>query len=222
MRRASWKATSPARLDPETLAEFEEHFLDCPRCIAAIDEAEQLGAGLRQVARDRLHGASPVAPTRRPRLPLLLAAALVGLALVLVALVTSRHIAVLEEQLTTARAPQANTPIIRLAVLRTDGGEAVQRVRLGLQPEWWLVTVPAPVSALGAVEGARHAVTLERDDGEIIWQTEDAVVDARGELTVSVHSSWLPPGGYRLRASPQEPAEGDPVSIRLLIEPPSD
>ncbi len=208
------------RLDAETHARFEEHFLDCPQCIAAVEEAEELAAGLRQVARDGMHDASSRAPVRRPSLPLLLAAGLAGVALVLATLLANRQITILEDDLAAARAPQANTPIIRLAVLRSDDGEAVQRIRLGAQPEWWLVTVPAP----RAVEGARRALSILRDDGEIIWQTEDAVVDARGELSVSVHSSWLPPGSYRLRAAPLAPPrgldEGEPIVIRLLIEAP--
>lgn len=210
------------RLDPATLARFEEHYLDCPRCVAAIEEAEQLGAGLRQVAREDAGRGAPAAPTKRLRLPLLMAAAIAGMALALVALVASRRVATLEEQLAIARAPQANTPIINLAVLRSDHAEDAQRIRLAPRHEWWLVTVPV---ASQSFEGAPYQVTILHDDGETIWHTEDAVVDARGELVLSLHSSWLPPGRYRLRAVPGvvsgSPDAGEPISISLRVEPPS-
>ena len=69
------------RLPPEEAARFEEHYLDCPSCIARVETAERLKRGLRRLAEE----AAVRAPgdsrwSRSPRLALA-AAALLAVAL---------------------------------------------------------------------------------------------------------------------------------------------
>src|SRR5436190_15353145 len=70
------------RLPPEDAASFEEHYLDCPSCIARVEAAERLQRGLRRLAEE----AAVKSPgdsarwSRSPRLALA-AAALLAIAL---------------------------------------------------------------------------------------------------------------------------------------------
>ncbi|HSS49155.1 MAG TPA: zf-HC2 domain-containing protein, partial [Thermoanaerobaculia bacterium] len=54
------------RLSPEDAASFEEHYLDCPSCIARVEAAERLQRGLRRLAEEAAVRA-PGPPLRSPR-----------------------------------------------------------------------------------------------------------------------------------------------------------
>jgi Putative zinc-finger len=113
------------RLPPEEAASFEEHYLDCPACVARVESAERLQRGLRRLAEE----AAVRAPgdsarwSRSPRLALA-AAALLAVALVPAGLELGQ-IRRLRSELATTRDTLARTqaesgPADRLAAIQGE------------------------------------------------------------------------------------------------------
>jgi len=70
------------RLSPEEAAGFEEHYLDCPSCIARVEAAERLERGLRRLAEEAAAGGSRSSwGSRPPQWAALAAAAVLALTL---------------------------------------------------------------------------------------------------------------------------------------------
>jgi hypothetical protein len=242
------------RLPPEEAAEFEEHYLDCPSCIARVEAAERLQRGLRRLA----EAAAVQAPggsrssrwSRSPRLALA-AAALIAVALVPSALElgqihrlrsdlaatrdvlarrqgekgaadrlngelqqTRRDLAaVVEKQDAIAREvakdrqPQTNLPFLPLTPVRGgSAGGPVRTLVLPKEPGWVALWVEP-----GDTNYPAYRAMLANDRGTIVFQASRLALNDLGALLITVHSTSLAPGAYRLEVEGL-PRSGGPVS----------
>ena len=204
---------------------FEEHLVDCPRCLDQVDEAERIRAGLAALEEER-----PVRLPARPdvarlpvrRLALALAAGLVIGAvpslLVLRALQEARgqgasaHGAVAEAQ---ARAAAVERSLREERQARTNAeaelaaAEQVQSLpvlalaetRGGDEGPGPSLRIPpgAPFAVLAVETGGYrlYAAQLIASDGSVIWREDRLSANAFG-VAVALPARLLPPGGYRL------------------------
>lgn len=191
------------KLTPEDEERFEEHFLDCPACVRAVEDAERLHRGLTLVAAEDLAARRTVlaaaAALLRSRSGALLASLVLVLA-ILPAGLAWRQAGRLGDELDTARRelagerrPRINTPVLTLEPFRA--GEApVQEISLAPEPEWIVLLVE-----LGDAAEASYRATLTRPDGTSVWEASGLLPSYLGEVSLSLHSSSLPPGECVLR-----------------------
>jgi len=238
------------RLSPEDAASFEEHYLDCPSCIARVEAAERLQRGLRRLAEDaavRAPATSRSTWSRSPRLALA-AAALIAVALV-PAWIERREVrnlrsdlaqarverasagrlaavqgelrqtqadlaAVVEKQAVIAREiardrqPQANVPVVVLTPVRGgSAGGPVRTLSLPKEPGWVALWVEPGDTGFPA-----YRATLAQDPGAVVFQASSLHLNDLGALLLTVHSTSLAPGAYRLEVEGL-PRAGAPVPV---------
>lgn len=237
------------KLPPEEAERFEDHYLDCPRCLAELRAAESLHRGLKglaarqaavrlgllaRAARSLRRGGSwlgaAVAVTallaagmlwrQNERLESTLAAARAAAERGRPAAAGTgaeveelrRRLAgerrehereqaaaaatrsALEEELRRAREPRGGTVIAYLSPLRSAGGEAPVRLHLPAGDTWVVLALD-----LGAGSGGRHRVALYREGAsEPLWRSGELAAGAAGELAVSLPTSLVAPGDYRV------------------------
>lgn len=248
------------RLSPETAADFEEHYLDCPACCARVEAAERLERGLRRLAEDAAAGTSrvvrPARWTPSPRWGLAAAAMLVVALLPGVYglrevqrlrgdLVTTREaleraeaegagkiepgrLASLEGELQTTRRelaaeaekrealarevaagrqPQAQVPVLPLTPVRSapDGGP-VRTLDLPKEPGWIALWIEP------GEDYPAYRATLRTGQGAVVFQASGLAMNDLGALLLTVHSTTLAPGSYRLDLEGL-PRTGGPVLV---------
>lgn len=254
------------RLAPETAADFEEHYLDCPACCGRVEAAERLERGLRRLAEDAAAGAPLPAPRTRwapsPRWGLAAAAMLV--VAILPGVYGFREaerlrgdLATTREALSRAEAnrPEENRPETvdpdRLAAIENElettrrelAAEAEKRetlareVAAGRQPQTHLPVLPlTPVRSGGPDDGPVRSLTLPKEpgwialwvepgedfpayratlrtgQGAVVFQASGLRLNDLGALLLTVHSTTLAPGSYRLDIEGL-PASGAPVQV---------
>jgi len=191
------------KLTPDEEARFEEHYLDCPACIRAVEDAERLRRGLELVAAQELAARRTVLAAATALLRSRPGALLTGLVLVLALLPASlawRQAGRLGDELDAARneladerRPRINTPVLTLEPFRA-GEPPVQRISLTDEPEWIVVLVE-----LGDAAEASYRATLVRSDGTSVWEADGLEPSYLGAVSLSLHSSSLPPGEHVLR-----------------------
>ncbi|HEY2292494.1 MAG TPA: hypothetical protein VGM86_17485 [Thermoanaerobaculia bacterium] len=224
------------RLAPEEAAAFEEHYLDCPSCCARVEAAERLQRGLRRLAEQAAVGA-PVSPhwSRSPRLALA-AAALLAVALVPAWMElrevqrlrsdlaqtkaekgsvdrlngelqqTRRDLEALHSEMAADRQPQANLPVIPLTPVR--GGEGpVRTLKLPEKPGWVALWVEP-----GDTDYPAYRATLRKNEGAVVFEASRLALNDLGALLITVHSTSLSPGAYRLEVEGL-PGSGAPVAV---------
>jgi hypothetical protein len=98
----------------------------------------------------------------------------------------------LSERLARLTQPQVNTPIFSLGFLRGED-ETANRVELGREPEWIVLSVELP-----AEEAPSYRATLLKA-GKAIWSGEGLHPAADGTVTIILYSPLLEPSRYRLR-----------------------
>jgi hypothetical protein len=214
------------RLTPEEAASFEEHYLDCPSCCARVEAAQRLQRGLRRLAEET--AASAPRWSRSPRLALAAAALIaVGLvpawmernqiqslrsdlATTRAGVTGTRGVqqdlqkarrdlaaetgkrAALAQEIAADRQPQAGIPVLGLTPVR--GGEApVRALKLPAKPGWvgfWVEPGDADFPA--------YRATLRSEQGAVVFQASHLALNDLGALLVTVHSTALAPGAYRL------------------------
>ena len=206
------------KLEPEDVARFEEHYLDCAACIDAVEDAERLHRGLGRIAAQETVEAlaarriALLAWSRSRWAPLAMAA------LVVLALLPAgwqyRRSSVLSRQLEEERRPQVNTPVVSLVPFRDSGfGESpVQELSLAAEPEWIVLSLEP-----GGPGFPLYRATLLDAGGEVVWEVEGLEPNDLGALSVAVHSSWLAPGEYDLAL--EGLAEGGATSVPMVRFP---
>ena len=98
----------------------------------------------------------------------------------------------LSERLTRLTQPQVNTLIFSLGFLRGED-ETANRVELGREPEWIVLSVELP-----AEEAPSYRAALLKA-GKAVWSGEGLHPTADGTVTIILYSPLLEPGRYRLR-----------------------
>ena len=230
------------RLSPEDAASFEEHYLDCPSCCARVEAAQRLQRGLRRLAEEAaVRAPSSPRWNRSPRW-VLAAAALFAVAFVpawlelreiqrlrsdlarteveqgsadrlngelqqtrhdLAAEVEKRE--TLAREMAAARQPQTDLPVLALTPVR--GGAPVRTLKLPAKPGWVAFWVEP-----GDVDYPAYRATLSKDGGAVVFQASRLALNDLGALLITVHSTSLSPGVYRLEVEGL-PRSGAPVSV---------
>jgi hypothetical protein len=209
------------KLSADDETRFEEHYLTCPACIRAIEDTERLQRGLtavaaEEVARRTLFAA--VAGALRSRGGAFLATALVAVALLPGVLAwqraatldsqldaTRQELVAARQDLADERQPRINTPILTLALTRA-GEQPLQRISLAPQPEWIVLAVELGddvEESYTATLTAPGGTTLTAPGGAVVWESAGLRPSYRATLTLSLHSSLLPPGDYVLSVTGQ-------------------
>jgi len=230
------------RLPPEEAARFEEHYLDCPSCCVRVESAERLKRGLRRLAEEAAVRAPGLPRRSRSPRWALAAAALLAVALVpawfelreiqrlrsdlaqmkveqgstdrlkgelqqtrhdLAAEIEKRE--ALAREMAADRQPQANLPIIPLTPVR--GGAPVRTLKLPAKPGWVAFWVEP-----GDTDYLVYRATLSKDEGAVVFQASRLTLNDLGALLITVHSTSLSPGAYRLEVEGL-PRSGAPVSV---------
>jgi hypothetical protein len=229
------------RLPPEEAARFEEHYLDCPSCCARVEAAERLQRGLRRLAEEAAVRAPGDSRSFRPRLALA-AAALLAVALLpawielrevqslrsdlaqtkretgaadrlngdlqqarrdLAAEAAKRE--ALAREMAADRQPQTDLPILPLTPVR--GGAPVRSLKLPEKPGWVALWVEP-----GDTDYPAYRATLRSAQGAVVFQAPRLALNDLGALLVTVHSTSLAPGAYRLDLDGL-PGTGAPVPV---------
>ncbi|HEX4966648.1 MAG TPA: hypothetical protein VF173_37910 [Thermoanaerobaculia bacterium] len=230
------------RLSPEDAASFEEHYLDCPSCIARVEAAERLKRGLRRLAEEAAESA-PGAPrwNQSPRWALA-AAALLAVALVPAWLElreiqrlrsdiaqakvergsadrlnselqqTRRDLAAeaqkreaLAREIASEHKPQTDLTLLALTPVR--GGAPIRSLKLPPKPGWVAFWVEP-----GDTDYPAYRATLRKNEGAVVFETIRLTLNDLGALLITVHSTSLSPGAYRLEVEGL-PRSGAPVSV---------
>lgn len=207
------------QLDEAEQASFEDHYVECPRCLEAVEAAQELAAGLAAVDASEAHMAAVVPirphphPAPRPPGPRFLwaAAAVVALAL-LPSLWLARRNRDLASEVERLRRPWVATPVAVLELTRdAANADVVPTVSAGQQP--W---IPLAVD-LGDVAGLTIDVELARDGGERLWTGTDLRAPDSGPLTLSFPARMLTPGRYRIALSLKAGGRAEPAG-EILFE----
>ena len=204
---------------------FEKHYLECPACVGAVEDAERLRRGLELVATEALVTRRTIfvaaAHVLRSPQGALMASVLLVAALLPAGLAWQRagrldaELDAARQELTDERRPRINTPILALVATRA-GEQPLQRVSLALEPEWIMLAVE-----LGDTAEPRYTAVLTANDGAVVWPLSpdtaaDLVPSYRGTVTLSLLSSLLPPGRYVLSLRGETQQLSFPLQVVLL------
>lgn len=184
-------------LTPEEVTRFEAHYLDCPECVESLELGKTLRDGLREVAAsegtERVHGGAVAWLARRgPVLRGVLAAALLALVVLPWALLAP-GLDRLGGELAGVEAPRLHPPVYALSAERSGSGAAPStRITLGPKPERVVLELQLPPEQ----SAGTYRLRLREVGGQTLWQRDGVEPDAKGRVTVSVHSSWLEASAY--------------------------
>ncbi len=208
------------KLSPGQVAQFEEHYLDCAECIRAVEDAERLHRGLTRVAAEDVAARQVAWVTAwhalRGRSGMALAAGLLTIALLPAGLLWQRagrlglDLDTARRALADERRPRVNTPILALVPTRA-GAQPLQQISLRTEPEWIVLTVE-----LGTEARPHYEATLIMNDDAMVWESAGLEPSYGGTLSVSLHSSLLPPGNYLLRLTSEGQELEFPLRVVLL------
>jgi hypothetical protein len=208
------------RLTEDETAAFEQHYLDCSRCLDQLEAAERLHAGLRGVAAEEATRAAARSGLLQALLTRLgrarLATLAVALALVatlsLVPSLTYRfHNQQLHEELARARSAQINLPLVFLSPNRSALAETDVDLNLSRSAGRIILAID-----LGLPE-IRCWGQLEGPDGAVLWTAEGLEADAAGLITVALPNAAFDSGEHLLELLPQMETGGAPAPIRFRL-----
>jgi len=196
------------RLSPEESVPFEEHFVDCPQCLADIETEREVVAGLKTVAARNAVAERVPSPMRwRPHLAW--AAGLVILASITwwglrqeagkwAALYGQEKDArqALERRLAQSEAqPAAAAPIFALVTTRSaDTTDSPNRIPLPTSPQWMVLALDRG----GLPAFPAYRVRLLDSAGQVVW-TGDRLRSVSPEtLGIGLNSRLLREGAFVL------------------------
>ncbi len=123
----------------------------------------------------------------------------------------------LAREMTADRQPQANLPVLALTPVRGGLGDGpVRTLALPAKPGWVALWVEP-----GDADFPAYRATLRTARGAVVFQASRLALNDLGALLVTVHSTSLAPGTYRLDLDGLPPG-GAPVPVGrfpLRIEP---
>ncbi|MDY7095591.1 MAG: zf-HC2 domain-containing protein [Acidobacteriota bacterium] len=211
------------RLSEDECARFEEHYLDCSRCLEQLEAAERLQSGLRGVAAEEATQAAArgtvqaaiLVGLRRlggARLSVLAAALGLVVTLSLIPSLTYRfHNQQLHEELAAARAAQVNLPLVFLSPNRSALGETDVELDLSAAAGRIILAIDLGTPDL------RCWGQLEGPDGVVLWTAEGLEADASGLITLALPNSVFDSGEHLLELLPRSESTGAPAPIRFRL-----
>ncbi len=181
------------RLWVEERTRFEDHFVDCPRCLDELELARDFRASLRagvveQVTRRSFQAGILAWLTRRTGRALLLGALLGIIVVPVIRLVVGS-----DGGPAGGLRPQVNIPTYALGNLRS-GDESILTSPV---TEWLslVVEVDAEMAFVG------YRLTVRDSSGEVVLQESGVEPDRRDSVAVTFPPGSLSPGEYRLDLS---------------------
>lgn len=181
------------RLSLPDMQAFEDHFMSCPDCLARLEQEQALADGMQQVHQQEL--VQTVAVTTQLGLlawlvkharPLAAAATIIILASVIVVREAQFQRA---EALSGELTPMVNMPLIAVSPTRSASPDEAPVTR-------FQVTGDLAVLAL-EVQTTDKLTRLVLRQAEVeLWQTQQAEVDANGEIILALPAAMLPAGDY--------------------------
>lgn len=222
------------RLPAEEQERFEDHFADCPRCLEAVEAAQDLREGLRARAEDEAtafpgsdsSGAevvafpvekTPPAAAREPQPPAEVSRKewLRWVAVLVVALLPSWWLAdrnaELRRQVERLERPFSASPHALLELQR-NSGSAVSRVTPSPDNLWIHLAVDlGDLGGVGLDRVEQVAVFLSGEEGEILWHQDGLSPPLTGPFHLTIPRRWLVPGTYRLDTSLRAGNRVEPV-----------
>jgi hypothetical protein len=112
----------------------------------------------------------------------------------------------LAQEVAADRQPQANLPVVPLTPVRGAGGP-VRTLKLPEKPGWVALWVEP-----GDADFPVYRATLRTAQGAVVFQASRLALNDLGALLVTVHSTSLAPGAYRLDLDGL-PTAGTPVPV---------
>jgi Putative zinc-finger len=110
----------------------------------------------------------------------------------------------LARELAADRQPQASLPVVALTPVR--GGEGpVRTLKLPEKPGWIALWVEP-----GDADFPAYRATLRKNEGAAVFEASRLTLNDLGALLITLHSTSLSPGSYRLEVDGL-PANGAPV-----------
>lgn len=114
----------------------------------------------------------------------------------------------LAREMAADRQPQANLPVVPLTPVRgSSSGGPVRTLKLPEKPGWVALWVEP-----GDADFPAYRATLRTEQGAVVFQASGLALNDLGALLVTVHSTSLSPGSYRLDLDGL-PSAGAPVSV---------
>jgi putative zinc finger protein len=114
----------------------------------------------------------------------------------------------LAREMAADRQPQANLPVVPLTSVRGgSSGGPVRTLKLPERPGWVALWVEP-----GDADFPAYRATLRTEQGAVVFEASGLALNDLGALLVTVHSTSLSPGAYRLDLEGL-PAAGAPVSV---------
>lgn len=111
----------------------------------------------------------------------------------------------LDRALSAARQPSGNTRLIYLGTERSAAPQAPShRLTLPQAPAWIVLALEVDAAGFDSYRGVLYDA-----DGEVIWEGDSLQLDIQDTVNVSVHSSTLSPGDYRLELEGVASAAGE-------------
>jgi hypothetical protein len=111
----------------------------------------------------------------------------------------------LAREMAADRQPQTDLPVLPLTPVR--GGAPVRSLKLPARPGWVALWVEP-----GDTDYPFYRATLRTDGGAVVFQASRLALNDLGALLVTVHSTSLAPGAYRLDLDGL-PGTGAPVPV---------
>jgi len=99
----------------------------------------------------------------------------------------------LAREIEAGRKPQANLPVVPLTPVRGGSGAPVRTLTLPREPGWVALWVEP-----GEADYPAYRATLSREGGAVVFQASHLTLNDLGALLITVHSTSLSPGAYRL------------------------
>lgn len=211
------------RLTEAETAAFEEHYLDCSRCLDQLEAAERLSTGLRGVATEEAARAAArqgilealLSRLGGTRISVLAAALGLVVTLSLVPSLTYRfHNQQLHEQLASARSAQVNLPLVFLSPNRSALAETDVEIDLSQTAGRIILAIDLGTPA------TRCWGQLEGPDGAVRWTAEGLETDSSGLITLVLPNSVFASGEHLLELLPQSDEGGAPAPIRFRLQVP--
>lgn len=104
----------------------------------------------------------------------------------------------LQQQLVEALRPSGNTRVLFLGAERSASSEPTHQLTLPDSATWIVLALEVEAQGQGA-----YSAELVDASGAVIWQGTDLQLDAQDTVNLSVHSSSLEPGDYRVQLKVQ-------------------
>jgi len=115
--------------------------------------------------------------------------------------------AALDREIAAGRRPQASLPVLPLTLVRGASEGPVRTLTLPEEPGWVALWVEP-----GDADFPAYRAKLSTDRGATVFQASGLALNDLGALLITVHSTSLPPGAYRLEVDGL-PRTGAPVSV---------